>query len=721
MLELQNVSKYYTANGVTNIGLRNVSLKFEKNEIVAITGDSGSGKSTLLNVITKTDTFDEGEIYYKGNETSYFSVSDMDDFRKNKIGFIFQNYNIIDSYTVLENVMLPLTLLGKSKKEARERAEELIKKVGLSGKEKNRGSKLSGGEKQRCVIARALASECEILACDEPTGNLDSKTGAEIIRLIKEVAKDKLVFIVTHDFSQVQDIVTRKIRVSDGEIVDDVTFTPQKETPAEDLDLDYKPLPKKVSFTVAMNNILFTPKKSIFLFSIFFVIALAALFAFQATYASYCDMYYSTVYYNTQSNRVYVYTEDKSPIDLEKIKAVSDEYVPNPFYEDRSPYGNFYELAGNYSSLYNAFVPGIELKEGRMPAANAENEALVVLPADGNYDEEWMIRRIAAEFENDVEIYVEFEDITLKDGSVLSSTVTCRVVGCAVSSEINEIMITGAPALEKMLHTYTLSATVNGNAVKVFADYTAGAKPIITLPESYREKEVTVQLTVQKIYDLTDYYTIEYDDTAESPVVTYNPCYTEGFPVYEVSVYADDAESAAKALRAAGLCADVTATFGRSMTSDIEELLQNIAVMGLMALLAVGILELSLITYFILARVYDSKKKDYQILRTLGVTKKDMRHIVNLEVLVVGMVATVLAFVVFLLLVNGLPAIAIKSGAETLAGLTALKDLAKISAASVVVYLLLMAAFIYYLAKLFNNRLFKFSVSKSLKGGDFFD
>ena len=199
MIELKNVNKFYNSNGVTNLGLRNINLEFNKNEIVAITGDSGSGKSTLLNVITKIDTFDDGEIYYKGNETSYFSISDMDDFRKNKVGFIFQNYNIIDSYTVLENVMVPLLLRGFSKSEASIKAKDLIYKVGLTNRIKNRGSKLSGGEKQRCVIARALASDCEILACDEPTGNLDSKTGKEIIDLIKEISKDKLVLIVTHD------------------------------------------------------------------------------------------------------------------------------------------------------------------------------------------------------------------------------------------------------------------------------------------------------------------------------------------------------------------------------------------------------------------------------------------------------------------------------------------------------------------------------------------
>ncbi len=126
MLELKNVSKYYTNNGVVTLGLRNINLNFSCGEIVAITGDSGSGKSTLLNVITGVDTYEEGEIYFLGNETSYFNQNDMDVFRKNNVSFIFQNYNIIDSYSVLENVMVPLLLRGKPIEEAKREAKSII-------------------------------------------------------------------------------------------------------------------------------------------------------------------------------------------------------------------------------------------------------------------------------------------------------------------------------------------------------------------------------------------------------------------------------------------------------------------------------------------------------------------------------------------------------------------------------------------------------------------
>ena len=252
MIELKNVSKFYSDNNNVTVGLRNVSIKLNKGEFVAITGDSGSGKSTLLNVISSIDTYDEGEIFYYGNETFYFNQNDSDVFRKNNVSFIFQKYNIVDSYTVLQNVMLPLLIKGKTEDEAKTKALEIIKRVGLEHRVNNKGAKLSGGEKQRCVIARALATDAPILACDEPTGNLDKKTSEEIIKLIKEVSNDKLVLIVTHDYESIKDICTRKIKLSDGEIIEDITFKVGVEEEKKDLLLvDSKPKTKtlfKLSF-----------------------------------------------------------------------------------------------------------------------------------------------------------------------------------------------------------------------------------------------------------------------------------------------------------------------------------------------------------------------------------------------------------------------------------------------------------------------------------------
>ncbi|MDE7161876.1 MAG: ABC transporter ATP-binding protein, partial [Anaeroplasmataceae bacterium] len=279
MIELKNVSKYYNNNGNVSLGLRNVNLKLNRGDIVAIVGESGAGKSTLLNVICGVDTYEEGEIFFKGNETSYFNQNDMDSFRNKYVGFIYQQYNIIDSYTVLENVMLPLLLKGLEYPDAKKAALDIIDRVGLSHRVSNKGIHLSGGEKQRCVIARALASDCDILACDEPTGNLDSKTGDEIIQLIKEVAADKLVLIVTHNYEQVKDICNRTIRISDGEVVQDYsTLEEETEEAGEEMDLNHKGVAFKNLVRIAFQNIKNTPKKTVFGCIILFLVAFLILF-----------------------------------------------------------------------------------------------------------------------------------------------------------------------------------------------------------------------------------------------------------------------------------------------------------------------------------------------------------------------------------------------------------------------------------------------------------
>lgn len=220
LLELKNIGKIYASEGTIAVGIRGVNLSFDIGEFVAITGQSGSGKSTLLNVISGMDSYEEGEMYIEGETTSHYVNEDWELYREKYISFIFQDYNIIDSFTVLENVELALLHIEDAK-ERRERAKELIKRVGLEKQMKQRGSHLSGGQKQRTVIARALAKDSPVILADEPTGNLDSQTSKEIIELLKEISKDKLIIVVTHNFEEVAECATREIRVYDGAVASD--------------------------------------------------------------------------------------------------------------------------------------------------------------------------------------------------------------------------------------------------------------------------------------------------------------------------------------------------------------------------------------------------------------------------------------------------------------------------------------------------------------------
>ncbi len=217
LLELRNIGKIYVSESNVAVGIRGVNLSFERGEFVAVTGKSGSGKSTLLNVISGMDTYEEGELYLDGEPTSHYLQKDWEEYRQQYISFIFQDYNILESFTVLQNVELALMHI-EDPAERRSRAMDLLRRVGLESHIHHKGSKLSGGQKQRTVIARALAKDSPIILADEPTGNLDSQSSKEIIELLREVSRDKLVIVVTHNFEQVEDHATRHIRIFDGAV-----------------------------------------------------------------------------------------------------------------------------------------------------------------------------------------------------------------------------------------------------------------------------------------------------------------------------------------------------------------------------------------------------------------------------------------------------------------------------------------------------------------------
>lgn len=221
MLELKGICKRYVTQSFTQVALDSVSLSFRDNEFVAILGPSGSGKTTMLNVIGGLDHFDSGDLLIDGISTKDFHDRDWDAYRNNRIGFVFQSYNLIPHQTILENVELALTLTGVGHAERRQRAREALEKVGLGEHVNKRPSQLSGGQMQRVAIARALINDPEIVLADEPTGALDSTTSVQVMDLLKEVARDRLVIMVTHNPDLAYQYATRIVNLADGKITDD--------------------------------------------------------------------------------------------------------------------------------------------------------------------------------------------------------------------------------------------------------------------------------------------------------------------------------------------------------------------------------------------------------------------------------------------------------------------------------------------------------------------
>ncbi len=219
ILQLQDVWKVYSLGEVDVIALKGVSLEIYQGDFMAITGSSGSGKSTMMNLVGCLDLPTQGTILLEGNDISAFSESQLSQARGQKIGFVFQQFNLIPTLTALENVMLPLEFQDVPTEEARRQAEKILKLLGLGDRMDHHNTQLSGGQQQRVAIARALANDPEVILADEPTGNLDSKSGLDVIHILQDLWKEgKTIIIVTHDL-KLASYAKRRIQLKDGQIV----------------------------------------------------------------------------------------------------------------------------------------------------------------------------------------------------------------------------------------------------------------------------------------------------------------------------------------------------------------------------------------------------------------------------------------------------------------------------------------------------------------------
>lgn len=320
MLRLTNIKKDYSAGDTTVEALKGISLSFRKNEFVSILGPSGCGKTTLLNIIGGLDRYTDGDLSVNNVSTKLYKDNDWDAYRNHSIGFVFQNYNLIPHQSVLSNVELALTLSGISKAERRERAKKVLEQVGLADQMKKKPNQMSGGQMQRVAIARALINDPDILLADEPTGALDSETSIQVMEILKNISKDRLIIMVTHNPDLADAYSTRIIRLLDGEVKDDTNpYDDSNDTAANDGPTSVVMKKPSMSFFTAVSlslNNLMTKKARTFLTAFAGSIGIIGI-ALILSLSSGVQNYISKVEEDTLSS--YPLTIEKATVDISSL------------------------------------------------------------------------------------------------------------------------------------------------------------------------------------------------------------------------------------------------------------------------------------------------------------------------------------------------------------------------------------------------------------------
>lgn len=684
MLELKNVSKFYYNNGVIASGFTKVNLKLNIGEFVAITGESGSGKSTLLNVISGLDSYEEGEMYVNGKETSHYSDKDFENFRRKYIGNIFQTFNLVNSYTVYQNIELVLLLNGYKKKKIKKKIIELIKKVDLYKFRNTKVSKLSGGQKQRVAIARALAKETPIIIADEPTGNLDKEAAESTIKLLSEIAKDKLVVIVTHNYEQIEKYVTRKITMHDGRIIEDKKIKDIKNDIKAN-EIEYKNITPCNKLRLGFRNTFNIKTKFVLLFMVFFFMtaAIVAQYSNSKKQKHVSDMDGSNIFFqNTNENRIIIKKQDKTPFneveDYAQIRALSnvDYIVKDDVLLDQSivltnsKNISLYTKASSINSLKG------DVDVGRLP----ENDNEIVV--EGYEDEYYMNELIkglgnttvslmnmyTGETNEDISMnvvgikYMELTSMYGNDNVYVSDKILDQM-RFQINQTYSKVKVLFQDKYyESNLYSpyFRIKTSENVPAGKAYVsdnlnyEVSSGScrnKPIKIEVENIYYKE-ELDLTIEKTYTKYNLKRLigkdeEYELNNGTIYINpedYNKLFNK--EPYQSSVFVKDAEllhETANELENLGYKTLVIKdTLSKTGSSQIIEVFQTIVTIIL-------IITLFFIAYFVIKIILKSRNTYFATLRMLGATRKVSKQLLVIELLIVENLAYLISIGVIIL------------------------------------------------------------------------
>lgn len=659
MLKLENVSKIYYTNGIVATGISKVNLELNIGEFVVITGESGSGKSTLLNVISGIDSYEEGEMYINGKETSHYTEKDFEEYRKKYIANIFQSFNLINSYTVYQNVELVLLLNGYKRRQIKKKVLDIIDKVGLTKFKNTKVSKLSGGQKQRVAIARAIVKDTPIIVADEPTGNLDTKSAYEIIELLKNVAKDKLVVIVTHNIEQVEKYATRIIKMHDGRMIQNTEIKNINED-SKITQASGKNITIPNQYRLGIRNTFNIFSKFILLFIVFTFMSVAFLSEYSAfklvEHSTEENNGYSANLRDISKERILINKQNREPFtedDYNKIKQLSNiDYIV----EDDISLDTEFILRNDTLNTYgyikdiNNFKGNIDI--GRMP----ENDDEIILKAnkddytitqmlDETLNSEFSLQKSYREGDTirTVKIVgIQYnENNTIYDRTFYVSNEVKKVVRSYVHNQYSDMKT----LLNDKYVQYTIetsenvepgTAIVNDDLKYQFKNNKIINQNInISVSNIYYEDNIDLTITktftksnLKKLTGYTDYS--YYQNAIIINPDDYNSLYDK--PSYQSSVYVKDAsiiDQTMSELENLGLKPKKATDF----KVEYENESQIVKIFKVVVTIFV-IIVVFFISYLIISIILKSRNIYYTTLRMLGATSKSTRKILNIELFI---------------------------------------------------------------------------------------
>lgn len=684
MIQLKNVSKYYYSKGMIASGISKVNLTLDTGEFVVITGESGSGKSTLLNVISGLDSYEDGEMYINGEETSHYLAADFEEYRKKYIGNIFQNFNLVNSYTVYQNVELILLINGYKKAEIKKRIADILERVGLSEFASTKVSKLSGGQKQRVSIARALAKDTEIIVADEPTGNLDSKSAEGIAELLSEISKDKLVIVVTHNFDQFEPYATRRIKMHDGKIAeDDGVRSPVSESPVEIKVNEENRSESRTGNISVISRVRLGIRNTFNIFHKFLLLLMVFVFVVMAVTSEYTTFNYqkeemdklgwNDYFWNYSENRIVLKKSDGSQFRDADYNAISNaknvsSIAPNDILLDRSIYIEDENIS------YEAYPRTVDefdgkLVMGRMP--QKRNEVILTGYKDDYYFSEQVMsdiidRKYTIYFDDGRETRVRIVGLAYKDteknGYMYSGDIymTSDMIGeirkgvynaaSSISITINDKIQSG----DESYYNIAVNKNVDEGEACVPEDvnnyfrngHAQGENIKLTAKNIFYKKSVTLDMmdiyTEKNFETLTGYKDFDnYYGTIFISQKDYNKLFLR--ENYQASVYVSDVKTMDQTLKALEDMGYVTLPLKDILINGAEGIADIIQV----PIAVIIVVALFFIAYFVIRLILKSRAGYFSILRMLGLARKNIRRIMDIELVTV----TNIAYLIFLGLV----------------------------------------------------------------------